>query len=123
MDSSALAVNRIYKINVWDSYVFPAGWRKCEAVFLGEQDGIVSFLVFVRGEEQTRNLDDTLTEYNLAVDHWAVYSDRAEFVAEKAGRLHFINTLGVRKTSYLVNSTEGQHFVEIARNARLMSNS
>ena len=119
MDSSKLTVHGLYRISVWDTYGSPAGWRKLPAVFLGETDGIASFLTHVRGDDHTHNLDDTLTEHTLAVDHWAVFSDRAEFIAEKADCLHFANTLGTRKKSHMPGSTQGQQFAEIARQAGL----
>lgn len=119
MDTSKLAVNGLYQICVWDSYVSPAGWRKHPAVFLGDKAGIASFLIHVRGDDQTHNLDDTLTEHSLAVDHWAVFSDRAEFIAEKADGFHFVNTLGTRKKSHMMGSTQGQELAEIACKAGL----
>lgn len=119
MDSSELAVNRLCTICVWEAYASPAGWRKLPAVFLGERDGIAAFLVHMRGDDQTRNLDDTLTEYNLAVDHWVVYADRVEHIVERADCIRFVNILGTRKTTHPAGSTEGQRFAEIARQAGL----
>lgn len=120
MDSSKLVVNQLYTIHIWDTYSSPAGWKKMPALFLGEEAGQVRFLIRVRAENQTRNLDDTLAEYNLAEDHWAVYADRAEHVAEKEDCFHFVNTLGARKTSYRSASNEGQRFEKLARAAGLI---
>lgn len=121
MNTSHLAINSLQTINVWDTYARPQKWRKVTAVYLGDVDGWVSFLVSTFGAFAAETEVLNGTEHYASQDRWVVYSDFAENIVEKADCFHFVNTLGIRKNSFQRESIEGERYEQIARQAGLIA--
>lgn len=120
MDCSRIGVNTICKVGVWDTFSGVSGWKKLPALYLGQKAGKAQFAVWVEGQDKTDVLDETLAGYTARQDHWVVYSDAPEHIVERVGYFSFVNTLGIRKTSYAEGTTEAESLTRLARQAGLV---